>query len=180
MNVRTLPIDALSPTSFAPYGDVMGWPADLAEGEPGYRSTASDFVHQLSFDTGIDGGPAEVLWVHYRDDSSRIDKLEMHRLTHQAVVPIHGGDLVQIVCLDHDGGPDIDSLKAFRLPQGLGVSMHPGCWHATRTLDGEVTALMLTRHSTTRELVAMLTEGAAGSESRLTPLPAAIELDVSR
>lgn len=179
MTTMMLPIAPLSPSAFSPYGKVLGWPEDLARREPRHSSPASDFVHQLSFDTGADGGPAEVLWVNYRDGASRIDRLEMHRLTHQAVVPIHGGDLVQIVCRDRDDAPDIDSLRAFHLPQGLGIAMSPGCWHATRLLDSEapVTALMLTRHSTTRDLVAMLNEHTTGRESLLRPLSITVELE---
>jgi ureidoglycolate lyase len=43
--------------------------------------------------------------------------------------------------------------------------MRPGCWHATRVLASEATCLMLTRQSTTADLIGHLTAGHPLAES---------------
>jgi ureidoglycolate lyase len=70
-----------------------------------------------------------------------------------------------------DGSPDLATLAAFRVPQGQGVCMRPGCWHATRVTDEEVTCLMLTRRSTTVDLIQHLTTDASASESAIVAIP---------
>jgi ureidoglycolate lyase len=105
------------------------------------------------------------LWVTYRDVSPIIDRLEVHRLTEQAVVPLTG-EIVQIVgASSADGALDPQSVKAFRVPVGQGICMRPGCWHATRVLASEATCLMLTRQSTTADLIGHLTAGHPLAES---------------
>ncbi len=70
-----------------------------------------------------------------------------------------------------DGGPDLSQVAAFRVPQGQGVCMRPGCWHATRVAEAEVTCLMLTRRSTTLDLIQHLTTDASASESAIQAIP---------
>ena len=48
--------------------------------------------------------------------------------------------------------------------------MRPGCCHATRVADAEVTCLMLTRRSTTLDLIQHLTTDACASESAITAI----------
>ena len=48
--------------------------------------------------------------------------------------------------------------------------MRPHCWHATRVLQGESTCLMLTRRSTTYDLVVHLETGAPACESAIKPI----------
>ena len=43
--------------------------------------------------------------------------------------------------------------------------MAPGIWHASLAPDDEVTGLMLTRRSTTRDLVAHLRDGTPAAET---------------
>jgi hypothetical protein len=45
--------------------------------------------------------------------------------------------------------------------------MRPGCWHASFVLGGETTCLMLTRRSTTRDLVAHLRGESVAVESSI-------------
>jgi ureidoglycolate lyase len=113
-----------------------------------YRNTATAFWHEHLFDPGPDG-EVEVLWVTYRDAGQAIDRLEVHHLTQQAVVPLIG-EIIQVVALsDEEGAPDLATIRAFHLSTGVGICMHPSVWHATRTIGPEATCLMLTRRSTT-------------------------------
>jgi ureidoglycolate lyase len=162
-NRTSLVLSDVDPQAFAPYGWVLGKPVPDGGDAVAYTSAASDFWQEHVFDVGR--GEPEILWVTYRDVSPIIDRLEVHRLTEQAVVPLTG-EIVQIVgASSADGALDPQSVKAFRVPVGQGICMRPGCWHATRVLASEATCLMLTRRSTTSDLIGHLTAGHPLAES---------------
>jgi ureidoglycolate lyase len=165
-----LEINDLTPEAFRAYGWMLGKPMPDGNGVPLYSNPATDFWQEHLFNTGA-GGDAELLWVNYRSQSAEIASLEKHLLTQQAIVPLTGG-IVQVVARSAaDGSPDLSTLAAFRVPQGQGVCMRPGCWHATRVAGPEVTCLMLTRRSTTLDLIQHLTTDAAASESAIAAIP---------
>ena len=166
-----LEINDLTPDAFNAYGWMLGKPMPDGNGVPLYTNPATDFWQEHLFNTGA-GGDAELLWVNYRSRSPEIASLEKHLLTQQAIVPLTGA-IIQVVALSAaDGSPDLSTLAAFRVPQGQGVCMRPGCWHATRVCDPEVTCLMLTRRSTTVDLIQHLTTDASATESAIVAIPA--------
>jgi ureidoglycolate lyase len=169
MPLLDLPVHTLTAEAFAPYGAMWGRP--YGHDEPAFTNPATDFWHQHFFEAGADG-KTEVLWVNYRRNDGVIDTLEVHWLTEQAIVPLGPEGIVQVVALSDTTGkqPDLSSLKAFAVPAGQGVCMRPGCWHATQVLDGEVRCLMLTRASTTVDLVDHLTRQTPAAESALQPV----------
>lgn len=168
--VAALPIYDLTAEAFASYGWMLGKPIPQGNGVPLFSNDATDFWQEHVFNTGA-GGDAEVLWVNYRSASPDVASLEKHLLTQQAIVPLTGA-IVQVVARSAaDGSPDLDTLAAFRVDPGQGVCMRPGCWHATRVADAEVTCLMLTRRSTTLDLIQHLTTDASATESAITPIP---------
>ncbi len=170
---RELGLTELTPQSFAPYGALLGKPMAEAGGVSAFASPKSDFWREHLFAAG--GADPEILWVAYRDADPRIDRLEAHLLTEQAVVPLTG-DIIQIVAVSTPtGAPDMDSLRAFRVPAGKGLCMRSGCWHATRVPSGEVKCLMLTRATTTADLVAHLTRGAPLVESAFSDVSLMLE-----
>jgi ureidoglycolate lyase len=143
------------PIAVAPFGWILGKPYPPEAGATAYRNTATAFWQEHLFDPGPDG-EVEVLWVTYSDASQAIDRLEVHHLTQQAVVPLIG-EIIQVVALSDGGGaPDLASVRAFHLSPGVGICMHAGIWHATRTIGPEATCLMLTRRSTTVDLIGHL------------------------
>ncbi len=155
------PLDA---AGFDPYGWVLGQPFPGAEAAAAFGNAASDFWHVHDFDCG-DAGQPQLLWVSYRDGHSPVAMLEKHLLTQQALIPLTG-ELLQFVALSQaDGRPDLASLAAFRVPPGLGVCMRRGCWHTTRIVASEVRCAMLTRRSTTLDLVRHLAQGERADES---------------
>lgn len=164
-------INDLTPEAFSAFGWMLGKPMPDGNGVPLYTNPATDFWHEHLFNTGA-GGDAEVLWVNYRSQSTEIASLEKHLLTQQAIVPLTGS-IIQVVARSaDDGSPDLSTLAAFRVAQGQGVCMRPGCWHATRVTDAEVTCLMLTRRSTTIDLIQHLTTDASATESAIVAIPA--------
>lgn len=166
-----LEITDLTPEAFAPYGWMLGKPMPDGNGVPLYTHPATDFWHEHLFNTGA-GGDAELLWVNYRSQSTDIASLEKHLLTQQAIVPLTGS-IIQVVARSAaDGTPDLSTLAAFHVPQGQGVCMRPGCWHATRVPGAEVTCLMLTRRSTTVDLIQHLTTDASATESAIAAIAA--------
>ena len=166
---RTLPVEPLSAAALAGCGAPLGHAPDAPAAGPSFHSALSDFWHVHEFDPG-DGGTPEILWVRYRNSTMVVTALEVHLQTEQAVVPLDGA-VIQVVCLTRpDGAPDLDRLRALHVPSGTGVLMSPGCWHTTLVGGDETTCLMLTRASTTRDLVAHLHEGAPARESRIVAL----------
>lgn len=161
-------IEPLTADRFADYGEVLGLPIELTQEPNAYSFPTSDFWHSSDFDPGS-GGQTEVLWVNYRDSSLTVRSLEAHWLTEQAIVPLTGGTLVHVVCTGLPGSrqPDISRLRAFRVAPGQGIKMSPGCWHASFAADAEVACLMLTRRSTTRDLVRHLRGDEEAAESAI-------------
>jgi ureidoglycolate lyase len=162
-------VEALSPASFEPFGWVLGKPQSLQKDAIGFRSPASDFWHEHFFDPGT-GGDTEVLWVEYRDNNPLVSKLEVHHVTQQAVVPLTG-EIVQILCLsDANQRPDLSTRRAYHLSPGVGICMRPGVWHTTRA--DNATCLMLTRRSTTADLIDHLVNARPAKESASRDIPA--------
>jgi len=156
---RSLIAKPLTPDNAALFGWMLGKPLSLEAGAVAFSNEATDFWQQHVFDPGEDG-QTEVLWVNYRNNDLLISSLEMHKLTQQAVVPLHG-TITQILALSKpDGTPDLETLRAVTLSPGIGLCMNVGVWHATRSTGA--TCLMLTRRSTTADLVGHLnSEGGA-------------------
>lgn len=156
----------LSADAFAPYGWMLGKGLAHAPAPAAFSNAATDFWREHAFDTGA-GGQTEVLWVNYRIRDPQIVALENHLLTEQALVPLTGEVIHVVAASDAQGGPDLNTLKAFVLKPGQGVCMKPGCWHSSRVRGAEVACLMLTRVSTTLDLVAHLTQAAPAKESEI-------------
>jgi ureidoglycolate lyase len=163
----SLRVSPLTEDALAPYGWFLGKPMTGSSATI-YTDPATDFWHQCMFDPGA-GGRAEILWVNYRNNDPIVAKLEKHHLTEQAVVPLEG-EIIQVLALSApDGAPDLATLRAFRLQPGVGISMRPGVWHATRSAAS--TCLMLTRSSTTVDLIRHLTAAAPPVESMMRDIP---------
>jgi ureidoglycolate lyase len=167
LSVQIEPLDAVR---CVPYGWMLGKPMEADGDVPAFTSPASDFWREHLFDTGTPG-QTEILWVNYRNQDAKVTSLELHRLTQQAIVPLTA-PVVHVVAISmDDGSPDLASLRAFHIPVGKGLCMRPGIWHATRVRAIESTCLMLTRPSTTYDLVVHLKTGAPTCESVVTTIP---------
>jgi len=170
---RTIAVETLDPAALAGCGTVLGLAPPADGSAPAFLSAAADFWHVHAFDPGASGAP-EILWVRYRSDTLVVHALEAHWCTEQAVVPL-GVPIVHVVCPsrgDEPRLPDLERLRAFRVPPGLGICMDRGCWHTSFAPAGEATCLMLTRASTTRELAARLADGAPATETTIVSLAA--------
>lgn len=148
---------------------MLGKPFPTDPAIPALTNPATDFWREHVFEPG-DGGESEILWVNYRSTTS-VSQLEKHIQTQQAIVPLTGSIIHIVACNAADGSPDLNTLAAFAVAPGQGICMSPGCWHATRVKSTEVTCLMLTRRSTTVDLVAHMNTGCAAQESALVAVP---------
>jgi ureidoglycolate lyase len=155
---------SLTVENFSPYGWLLGKTIRLDGSTPAFSAAEIEFWQEHIFDPGA-GGETEVLWVRYRNRQREVYGLEVHRLSQQALVPLTGEIIQVVACNQEDGSVDTSSMQAFRVPVGQGICMRPGCWHSTRVDSAEVTCLMLTRRSTTVDLIAHLTDGSPLSES---------------
>lgn len=168
--MTVLRIEPITESAVAPFGWMLGKPLPAAKEAVAFTSPGSDFWHEHVFHAG-DGGQHEILWVKYRATDATIAKLEVHHLTQQAVVPVIGSIVQILATSDAAGEPDLSTTRAFAIVSGQGICMRPGTWHATRSMGGEATCLMLTRRSTTVDLIRHLNQGTAAEESRMTDIP---------
>lgn len=157
----TIDVQPLTNENFHSYGWVLG-KSDI----PGFRSAETDFWEEHVFDPGA-GGETQILWVNYRNQQRAVTSLEVHRLTQQVLIPLTG-EITQVVAESSaDGSPNLATIRAFRVETRQGICMRPGCWHTTRVEVPEVQCMMLTRRSTTVDLLAHLTGQRALLESAI-------------
>ncbi|WP_250536347.1 ureidoglycolate lyase [Caballeronia sp. AZ10_KS36] len=164
LTATSIAIEPLDAQRCEPYGWLLGKPVRTDGDAPAFVSPASDFWREHLFDTGADG-ETEILWVVYRNRNVEVASLELHRLTQQAIVPLTAPVVHIVATALEDGEPDLSSLRAFEITVGKGLCMRPNVWHATRVMNSEATCLMLTRPSTTYDLVVHLKTGAPACES---------------
>lgn len=164
----TVPVEPLTQEAVAAFGWLLGKPFPQEPDAVAFANAATDFRREHLFHPGGDG-EVEVLWVSYRNDDRAVGTLERHLLTQQAVVPLVGA-ITQILASSlPDGAPDLASLRAFHVPPGTGICMRPEVWHATRSPGS--TCLMLTRSTTTMDLIGHMAHGRTPVETELRDVP---------
>lgn len=154
-------VQPLSEEAFRPYG----WFLEKSVRSLPFHNADIDFWEEHIFETGAADAETQLLRVNYRNQRREVESLEMHRLTQQMVIPLTG-DIVQIVA-----EPNLTNLQAFRVSVGEGICMRAGCWHTTRVDTVEVRCFMLTRRSTTVDLISHLTTGSELRESAIAAIP---------
>jgi len=160
----TLEIEPLSESRFAPYGWVLGKPTMPGSDGPFYASSTLTMWRTHLFDTG-GSDKTDVLWMSLTCDDSDVERLQARWITEEALIPL-SGPVVQIVASSTDDRrPDMDTLRAFEVPVGLGVCVRPQCWYSTRALNGDVTSLVLSRRSSTYDFLVHLQTGAPACET---------------
>ncbi|MPW20408.1 ureidoglycolate hydrolase [Paraburkholderia sp. CNPSo 3157] len=169
--VPLLNIEPLTPDAFARYGWVLGNPVAYGSDQPFYNSDTFSIWREHLFDAGAPN-ETEILWSRFKDGDLTVRSLETRWLTQEAVVPLTG-PLIQIVAVsDESGEPDIDSVRAFIVPVGMGTCVRPQSWYAIRILGDEVEAFVLSRRSATNDLIAHRRAGRPTAQSKLRSIAA--------
>ncbi len=151
--IRKIRVQELTGEAFEPFGWTLGIgrPSDRFEGQ------TATLWHEHDFDVGV-GGVVEFLWIQYERRGFRVERLESHRLTEQAVIPVGREPIVHVVCPPPEDpmvaeiSPDVDRMAAFLLDGTKGVCMRRGCWHWPFPLVKPANYLLITRRSTTLDL----------------------------
>jgi ureidoglycolate lyase len=130
-------IEELTEEGFAPYGRIVAVPKEPApRSGPGwecwYGFQTLDCPMPLWFGAVVTK-PRDMV----------VADMERHVHTFEVLYP-HGHTLIQPLALplamdDPDAQPDPATVKAFRIPVGMGIIMHPGTWHSAAFPEAEET-----------------------------------------
>jgi ureidoglycolate lyase len=177
-DMRRIKIEPLTREAYAPFGWILGEMPDQ-DRQDSLRLDGEyiTFWHERDFQVGV-GGVVEFVWVHYKWRGFSIRRFESHRLTEQAMIPMKGAPLVHVVCPPPDDptvpdiAPDLDRMKAFLLDGSKGVCMRRGCWHEPQNFPvvGSVSALVVTRRSTTMDLLNADHSGVSSTETAVVEI----------
>lgn len=181
-------VERLTPEAYAPFGWVLGErpAAGRAGGSESARiveASGARFWHEHDFVAGA-GGQVELLWVTYLAQPPVSEKIEAHRHTEQVIIPVNGQPILHIVAppdldpLAPGIAPDLGAARAFYLDGTRGVCMRRGTWHMHYGVAEEAFYLMVTRRSTTDDIVAAF-DGAAGPAETVIVKTTPIVLDTS-
>jgi ureidoglycolate hydrolase len=151
-----LPVRALTPEAFAPFGRVIERPDRDQDAEgPGWSWWAETVVLEG------DGRPWGVGYLDLSPSAARFDWAERHMRSLEAIVPVAGSCLVYVAPPGHPDDPArllaFESFEVFRVPPGSGVVMDAGVWHGAPLADGgPARAIVLLLKGTGREDVTLV------------------------
>lgn len=133
----TIGVEELTEEAFAPYGRIVAVPpAPAPRSGPGWDCwfgfQALECPSPLLFGAVVTK-PREIA----------VSEMERHVDTFELLYP-HGHALIQPLALplamdDPHARPDPSTVKAFRIPVGMGIIMHPGTWHSAAFPEAEET-----------------------------------------
>lgn len=130
-------VEDLTEAAFAPYGRIVAVPGEAApRSGPGWECW-------YGFQTLDCPSPLHFGAVVTRAREIVVDEMERHVHTFELLYP-HGHALIQPLALplamdDPAAQPDAATVKAFRIPVGMGIIMHPGTWHSAAFPETEST-----------------------------------------
>ena len=118
----------ISKDNFSSFGDIISTkdvkPIDINEGY------AKRFDDLADIDISNDKGKATVsiFSALKRNFPMKIDMMEKHPLGSQAFIPMKETTFLVLVAPQGDK-PDINMIKSFIVPPGIGINYKPGIWH---------------------------------------------------
>lgn len=113
---------------FAKFGDVISTeniePIDINSGY------AKRFDNLVNINTSKNGGETiiSIFSALKRSFPMKINMMEKHPLGSQAFMPIKETTFLSFVAPEGDL-PEIDKIKSFIIPPGVGINYKPGIWH---------------------------------------------------
>jgi len=138
-----LPIQDLTPETFAPFGEAIAQPPRSADASgPGW---------QWWGETALLAGDTRPFGIGYLDLHAadlRFDWAERHMRSAEMLIPAGGDCLVYVGPPEHPEQPDLlpplDRFQVFRVRQGQAVLLHPGVWHgAPLAIDRPLNVVVL-------------------------------------
>ena len=114
--------------NFSSFGDIISTkdvkPIDINEGY------AKRFDDLADIDISNDEGKAivSIFSALKRNFPIKIDMMEKHPLGSQAFIPMKETTFLVLVAPQGDK-PDINMIKSFIVPPGIGINYKPGIWH---------------------------------------------------
>ena len=124
--LKQIPAIAIAKSNFQPYGELVTPSPD------GKAFDASDAV--LKLDSGI----PRFYIMHLKRRGRTFNKITRHSLCTQCLGSLNGKNWLMAVCPPSVAtAPDIDRLKAFRIPGNYFIKLEVGTWHAGPYFDDE-------------------------------------------
>ena len=114
--------------NFSSFGDIISTkdvkPIDINEGY------AKRFDNLADIDISNDEGKAivSIFSALKRNFPMKIDMMEKHPLGSQAFIPMKETTFLVLIAPQGDK-PDINMIKSFIVPPGIGINYKPGTWH---------------------------------------------------
>ena len=114
--------------NFSSFGDIISTkdvkPIDINEGY------AKRFDDLADIDISNDEGKAivSIFSALKRNFPMKIDMMEKHPLGSQAFIPMKETTFLVLVAPQGDA-PEINKIKSFIVPPGIGINYKPGIWH---------------------------------------------------
>ena len=148
--VQTIVAQALTPATFAAFGDVIE-AARAAHGiVPINEGTAQRFDDLTQLDVSEQGGAACVAIFRTQEGAHvapyGLTMFERHLLGSQTFVPMAQGRVVAV--LTHGGdAPDENAIQAFIVEPGQGITLKRGVWHHPMITVGAADVLVIERRA---------------------------------
>ncbi|MCX7709214.1 MAG: ureidoglycolate lyase [Clostridia bacterium] len=138
---KKLEILELTQENFNEFGQVIT--SDNKNPEAGDENF--NWFERLGSFKGIDEVSVNILECKKR--ALKIDKLELHHETPEAVIPMGGEDVIAVVA--PAGKLDESKMKAFRVPAGKGIMLNIGVRHfIPYPLNRNVNCVIVFKHAT--------------------------------
>ena len=170
----TIRVEPLTAAAYAPFGYVLGERPAATQNDVTVGVIAA-FWAERDFGVGP-GGVTQFIWAVYAPSTPQTEHMESHRLTEQAIIPVTGKPILHLVAPPNadpsaaDNVPDLSQAKAFLLDGTKGVVMARGTWHCHFGLVPETVYCVLTRRSTTDDILAGRLDNALMKETVLRPI----------
>ncbi len=157
--MKTLTLQPMTASAFAPYGWLIDANAATGVAINGGSSMRVDGLGELSLDA--DGGKAclAIFKATAQDPAGPWTALERHRLGTQTFIPLNGARYVVLVALGDSAKLgktelgkaqlDVSTLRAFAVGSHQGITLRPGTWHHSLLALDDGDFVVIERHAAT-------------------------------